>query len=274
MMKEGSFERFNLPLSIVQKLKGIILPIEQSEFTTQIMKKKTFLNAERNITYLYPIQSATLELLRSGRDIVAQARTGTGKTFAFAIPLVEKLEGLKSTELGHKRSPKVVVLAPTRELAKQISTDFQSISTKVKTVSVYGGVQGHLQEAEMNNGIDVLSGTPGRILDFIQAGKIRFDRVDHVVLDEVDRMLDMGFQDSVEEILKSIYTEERTTRPQTLFFSATCPHWVKKIAQKYMAKDFEFIDLIGDSKLRTSVNVEVFITEFDLTTFSLCQQQA
>jgi ATP-dependent RNA helicase DDX21 len=110
----------------------------------------------------------------------------------------------------------------------------------------------------MNSGVDVLTGTPGRILDFVQSGTIDFSRVDHVVLDEVDRMLDMGFQDSVEDILKHIYTEERKTqKPQTLFFSATCPHWVKSIAKKYMAPDFEFIDLIGDSKLKTSTNVEV-----------------
>jgi ATP-dependent RNA helicase DDX21 len=81
--------------------------------------------------------------------------------------------------------------------------------------------------------------------------------VEHVILDEVDRMLDMGFQDSVEEILKSIYTDSRDKKAQTLFFSATCPPWVKRTAQKYISDDFKFVDLIGDSKLRTATTVEV-----------------
>ncbi len=112
-------------------------------------------------------------------------------------------------------------------------------------------------ESEIKRGIDVLAGTPGRILDFIQSDTIDLGHVEHVVLDEVDRMLDMGFQESVEDILKSVYTRERTKKPQTLFFSATCPPWVKKTAQKYISDDFKFVDLIGDSKVKTATTVEV-----------------
>ena len=111
-------------------------------------------------------------------------------------------------------------------------------------------------ESDLRKGVDVLAGTPGRILDFIQSGQIDLGKVDHVILDEVDRMLDMGFQESVEDILKSVYTENRTRKPQTLFFSATCPPWVKRTAQKYVSDEFKFVDLIGDSRLKTATTVE------------------
>lgn len=108
----------------------------------------------------------------------------------------------------------------------------------------------------MKRGVDVLAGTPGRILDFIQSGQIDLGRVEHVILDEVDRMLDMGFQESVEDILKNVYTEKRSSKPQTLFFSATCPPWVKRTARKYISDEFKFVDLIGDSKVKTATTVE------------------
>ncbi len=110
---------------------------------------------------------------------------------------------------------------------------------------------------EMNQGVDILAGTPGRILDFINSGKIKLNEVDFVVLDEVDRMLDMGFQDSVEDILKNVYGAGDDKRSaQTLFFSATCPPWVKKTAAKYINKDYKFVDLIGSSRLKTATTVE------------------
>ncbi len=105
--------------------------------------------------------------------------------------------------------------------------------------------------------MDILAGTPGRILDFINSGRINLAEVDYVILDEVDRMLDMGFQESVEDILRSIFYENRVKKAQTLFFSATCPPWVKRTAQKFISTDFKFVDLIGDSKLKTADTVEV-----------------
>lgn len=109
----------------------------------------------------------------------------------------------------------------------------------------------------MSQGVDILAGTPGRIKDFIDSGKIKLNEVEHVILDEVDRMLDMGFQDSVEDILKSVYGDKDNKRSaQTLFFSATCPPWVKKTAAKYISPKYKFIDLIGDSRLKTATTVE------------------
>ena len=229
--EKGDFKNFDLPKNIVDKLKA------------------------KKITYLYPIQIATLKHIRQGHDVIAQARTGTGKTLAFAIPIVEQLQANKSKEEVAK-TPKVLVLEPTRELAKQVGEDFTSISDYVRTCCVYGGVSYERQEADLRRGVDILAGTPGRILDFINNGNIDLGKVEHVVLDEVDRMLDMGFQDSVEDILKSVYTEGRVKKAQTLFFSATCPPWVKRTAKKYVSDDFKFVDLIGDSKLRTATTVE------------------
>jgi superfamily II DNA/RNA helicase len=176
---------------------------------------------------------------------------------AFGIPIIEKLEATKK-DGDISKSPKVLVLEPTRELAKQVGDDFTSISSKVRTCCVYGGVSYEKQESDLRRGVDVLAGTPGRILDFINSGNIDLGRVEHVILDEVDRMLDMGFQDSVEDILKSVYKtkEGEKRKAQTLFFSATCPPWVKKTAQKYISDNFKFIDLIGDSKLKTATTVE------------------
>lgn len=149
-----------------------------------------------------------------------------------------------------------MVLVPTRELAKQVGAEFQSILTDLKVSCIYGGVRYEVQEGEIKRGVHIISGTPGRILDFIQSGTLNLSNVDHVVLDEVDRMLDMGFQDSVEDILKAIFTPDREKKPQMLLFSATCPSWVKRNAKKFMTDDVRFIDLIGDSKLKTATTVE------------------
>lgn len=234
--KRGDFKNFNLPKDLIEKLKA------------------------KGITYLYPIQVATLKHIRAGDDVIAQARTGTGKTMAFGIPIVEKLESEKSSRDAVSKHPKVLILEPTRELAKQVGDDFASISTRIRTCCVYGGVSYEKQEADLRKGVDVLAGTPGRILDFIQSGQIDLGRVEHVILDEVDRMLDMGFQESVEDILKHVYTaaddERRRHKPQTLFFSATCPSWVKRTARKYISEEFKFVDLIGDSTVKTATTVE------------------
>jgi superfamily II DNA/RNA helicase len=148
-------------------------------------------------------------------------------------------------------------MEPTRELAKQVGDDFTSISSKLRTCCVYGGTSYERQESELRKGVDILAGTPGRILDFIKSDRINLVEVEHVILDEVDRMLDMGFQESVEDILKSIFYENRQIKAQTLFFSATCPSWVKRTAKKFISNDFKFVDLIGDSKLKTADTVEV-----------------
>uniref|UniRef100_A0A2K6LK43 RNA helicase n=1 Tax=Rhinopithecus bieti TaxID=61621 RepID=A0A2K6LK43_RHIBE len=207
--------------------KGAFSNFPISEETIKLLKG-------RGVTFLFPIQAKTFHHVYSGKDLIAQARTETGKTFSFTIPLIEKLHG----ELQDRK----------RELANQVSKDFSDITKKL---TLYGG-----QFERMRNGIDILVGTPGRIKDHIQSGKLDLTKLKHVVLDEVDQMLDMGFADQVEEILSVAYKKDSEDNPQTLLFSATCPHWVFNVAKKYIKSTYERVDLIGKKTQKTAITVE------------------
>ncbi|CAH1794288.1 unnamed protein product [Owenia fusiformis] len=217
-----------------------------------ISKKTVDKLLARGVKYLFPIQAKTFQAVFDGRDVIAQARTGTGKTLSFALPLVEKLQ--KEAKYGRGRSPKVLVMAPTRELANQVSEDFKSVSDRLAVSCFYGGTPFGPQMSDIRQGIDVLVGTPGRILDHLQKGVLKIDNLKHAILDEVDRMLDMGFADTVDEILQFAYKQD--VKPQTLLFSATCPSWVYQTAEKYMKEDLFKIDIIGQQKNKTSTTVQ------------------
>ncbi|OWK56036.1 Nucleolar RNA helicase 2 [Lonchura striata] len=209
----------------------------------------------RGIKYLFPVQVKTFQPIYDGKDVIAQARTGTGKTLSFALPLVEKLQSV--TQDGRRgRAPKVLVLVPTRELATQVAKDFKNLTKKLSVACFYGGTPYKEQLDLLKSGIDILVGTPGRIQDHIQNSKLELSSVKHVVLDEVDHMLDMGFAEQVEEILGSSYKRGSENNPQTLLFSATCPRWVYDVAKKYMRDEYEQIDLIGKKTQRTATTVE------------------
>ncbi|NWH17951.1 DDX21 helicase, partial [Grus americana] len=167
--KEGAFSNFSISKGTVQLLQA------------------------RGVTYLFPVQVKTFNPVYSGKDVIAQARTGTGKTFSFAIPLIEKLQG-DSQERRRGRSPKVLVLCPTRELANQVAKDFKDITRKLTVACFYGGTPYNGQNSEDN--------------------------------------------------------------PQTLLFSATCPHWVYDVAKKYMKSRYEQIDLIGKRTQKAATTVE------------------
>ncbi|XP_027696439.1 ATP-dependent RNA helicase DDX50 [Vombatus ursinus] len=229
--KDGAFSRF---------------PI--SEETIKLLKA-------RGVTYLFPIQVKTFSPVYEGKDLIAQARTGTGKTFSFAIPLIEKLQR-DQEEMKKTRSPKVLVLAPTRELANQVAKDFQDITRKLSVACFYGGTPYQGQINHIRRGIDILVGTPGRIKDHLQSGRLDLSKLRHVVLDEVDQMLDMGFADQVEDVIHGSYKTGSEDNPQTLLFSATCPQWVYKVAKKYMKTKYEEIDLVGKMTQKTATTVE------------------
>ncbi|XP_036885036.1 nucleolar RNA helicase 2 [Sturnira hondurensis] len=234
------------------------IPVEQKEgaFSNFPISEETIkLLKARGVTFLFPIQAKTFHHVYSGKDLIAQARTGTGKTFSFAIPLIEKLlRELQDRKRG--RAPQVLVLAPTRELANQVSKDFSDITKKLAVACFYGGTPYGGQIDRMRNGIDILVGTPGRIKDHLQNGKLDLTKLKHVVLDEVDQMLDMGFADQVEEILSVAYKKDSEDNPQTLLFSATCPHWVFNVAKKYMKSTYEQVDLIGKKTQKAAITVE------------------
>jgi ATP-dependent RNA helicase RhlE len=161
-----------------------------------------------------PIQEAALPPALQGRDLLAAAMTGSGKTAAFALPILQKLLG------GQRGAVRALVLAPTRELAAQVHEHFESLGrhTPVTSAAVFGGVKPGPQIRALRNGVDVLIATPGRLLDHIGAGLARLDRVEIVVLDEADRMLDMGFFPAVRDILRHLPRNR-----QTMLFSATLP---------------------------------------------------
>ncbi|XP_027316556.1 nucleolar RNA helicase 2 [Anas platyrhynchos] len=229
--REGAFSNFPLSKNTINLLKA------------------------RGVTYLFPVQAKTFQPIYDGKDLIAQARTGTGKTFSFAIPLIEKLQSVTQDE-RRGRSPKVLVLVPTRELAIQVARDFKHLTKKLSVACFYGGTPYKAQFDLLKIGIDILVGTPGRINDHIQNSKLDLSNVKHVVLDEVDHMLDMGFAEQVEEILGFAYKKGSENNPQTLLFSATCPHWVYDVAKKYMKGEYEQIDLIGKKTQRTATTVE------------------
>ncbi|PSL30572.1 DEAD/DEAH box helicase [Dyadobacter jiangsuensis] len=171
------------------------------------------------------IQFKAIPAVMKGEDVLAIAQTGTGKTAAFAIPVVDKLHKQKAS--SRSEGIKCVVMVPTRELAIQIAEVFSSISryTKVKTFSVFGGVEQGPQIAKLEKGIDILVSTPGRMFDLVSQGYIKLDRVDTLILDEADHMLDLGFIKDIQDLIRHL-----PKRRQTLFFSATIDEKIKKLA--------------------------------------------
>ncbi|MGV3599670.1 MAG: DEAD/DEAH box helicase [Dyadobacter fermentans] len=171
------------------------------------------------------IQFKAIPAVMKGEDVLAIAQTGTGKTAAFAIPVIDKLHKQKSS--SRSEGIKCVVMVPTRELAIQIAEVFGSISryTKVKTFSVFGGVEQGPQIAKLEKGIDILVSTPGRMFDLVSQGHIKLDRVDTLILDEADHMLDLGFIKDIQDLIRHL-----PKRRQTLFFSATIDEKIKKLA--------------------------------------------
>ncbi|SDF76219.1 DEAD/DEAH box helicase [Sporolituus thermophilus] len=172
-----------------------------------------------------PIQSQTIPLVLAGHDVIGQAQTGTGKTAAFGIPIVERI-----TDHRHIQA---LVLTPTRELAIQVAEEITKIGKfkKVKTLPIYGGQSIERQiRALRSGGVQVVIGTPGRLLDHIRRNTIKLGLVKTLVLDEADEMLDMGFIEDIESILQHLPAEDR----QTLLFSATMPAPILRLADKYM----------------------------------------
>jgi ATP-dependent RNA helicase DeaD len=177
-----------------------------------------------------PIQAETIPLLLEGRDIIGQARTGTGKTAAFAIPVIERLE------TGAKKQIQALVICPTRELAIQVAEEFRKLMTHrpdLSVVSIYGGEPIARQFRALAKNPQIIVGTPGRLLDHYRRGSIRLNTIKTVVLDEADEMLDMGFRDDIETILKAT---PRTR--QTVLFSATMSKPILELAGNYQREPY------------------------------------
>jgi ATP-dependent RNA helicase DeaD len=198
-----------------------------SENSLNALEKKGF-------TKPTSIQAKVIPLLLEGKkDVVGQSQTGTGKTASFALPILEKIQ-------ENARHVQAIILTPTRELAIQVAKEIGSLKGKkdIKIMPVYGGSSISPQIKELKrNSVDIVVGTPGRVMDLQRRRALRIDNIEYAVLDEADEMLNMGFVDDIEDILESTPKNKKM-----LLFSATMPRAILKIAKKYM-KDYEFIEV-------------------------------
>lgn len=225
-----------------------------TEKTLQALEAKGF-------THPTPIQERTIPMLLSGNiDIVGQAQTGTGKTAAFGLPIIETVE-----EKGNR--VQALILTPTRELAIQVADEINSLkgTKRIRVLPVYGGQAIHMQFKALRRGVDVVVGTPGRIMDHLQRGTLHLDQLDFFVLDEADEMCNMGFVDDVREILAAANTDRRT-----LLFSATMPREVMRIATEFMG-DYETVK-VKTEKSETPLIRHIFHEMADSDRFeALCR---
>jgi ATP-dependent RNA helicase DeaD len=182
--------------------------------------------AENGFKTPFPIQETAIPLILQGKDVVGQAHTGTGKTAAFGLPILQQIKPGGPVQ--------VLILAPTRELAVQVTDEINRFAkyTGIKSVTIYGGQSINLQLDKLRRGVQIIVATPGRLIDHIKQGSIILDDVRFVVLDEADRMLDMGFIDDIKFILFYV-NEDR----QTCLFSATMPPEILRLADEYMRQD-------------------------------------
>ncbi|MBI4847057.1 MAG: DEAD/DEAH box helicase [Nitrospirae bacterium] len=225
-----------------------------SEDTLKVLKKKGYEEPT-------PIQAKTIPIILAGeKDIVGQAQTGTGKTAAFGLPIIELLP-------ENSRSVQALILTPTRELAVQVAEEINSLKGKkrLSIVPIYGGQSMELQLRSLKKGVDIVVGTPGRIIDHIKRRTLKLDGISFFVLDEADEMLNMGFIDDVKEILENTNPNKRT-----MLFSATMPKEIMRIAEKYMGA----YDVIGVQKgeLTVSLTDQIYFEVSDSDKFeALCR---
>jgi len=196
----------------------------------QLIKDDRIMRALKDLEWEEPtpVQEQVLPLAFQNADVMAQAQTGTGKTGAFAIPISSRAEPKKGIQC--------LVLVPTRELAIQVGGDFNDIAkyTSLRSVPIYGGQSINVQTDKVRKGVEIVVGTPGRLMDLMRRGELSFEGVKFLVLDEADRMLDMGFIDDIEWILQSV-----PKKRQTMLFSATLPDTIRELAKRYMVNPRE-----------------------------------
>ncbi len=211
--------------------------------------------SEAGYTNATEIQQQSIPVILNGRDIIGCAQTGTGKTAAFSIPI---LQALSTTTKGQaKRIPSALIIAPTRELGIQIGENFEQYAKylPIKHAVIFGGVSQVPQVQQLKNGVDVIIATPGRLLDLLNQGHVILKNIQYLVLDEADNMLDMGFIHDIKKILKSI-----PQKRQTLFFSATMPPAIRKFANTILHNPVE-INVSPVSSAAESVSQSVYFIE-------------
>lgn len=189
---------------------------------------------EHGFTSPFPIQEMVMPIALADGDVIGQAKTGTGKTLAFGIPVIERVIAPNDSdwaELVNQGDPQVLIVVPTRELCVQVTKDIEELSFNrgIRTLAVYGGRAFEPQIEALQNGVEIVVGTPGRLLDLYRQGQLKLKNVSRVVLDEADEMLDLGFLPDVEKIFTST-----PARQQTMLFSATMPGDIIALARRFM----------------------------------------
>ena len=202
-----------------------------------------------------PVQEKAIPLILNGKDVLGSAQTGTGKTAAFAIPIIQHLYNDRSRNAEKPRT-KALIITPTRELAIQIGESFSTYGryTNIRNTVIFGGVKQHPQEVALRKGVDVLVATPGRLLDLINQGIISLKHIEYFVLDEADRMLDMGFIHDIKKII-ALLPRER----QSLFFSATMPNNIVKLSQSILHQPVK-VEVAPQSSTADTIQQKVYYT--------------
>src|ERR1700733_10717905 len=216
--------------------------------------RPSILRALADASFVTPsdIQSMLIPKALAGLDILGQARTGTGKTAAFAIPILQQaVRGLAT---------QAIILVPTRELSVQVDAEIKRLSkhTPIRSVPVYGGQKIAAQMKFLKHGPEILVGTPGRVIDLLDRRIIALDNIRFVVLDEVDRMLDIGFRDDIRNILSRIKGMGAEAGHQTIFVSATISSEIEKLARQYMREPVEKLIAPGADDKPTVAEVEQY----------------
>ncbi|XP_075635370.1 ATP-dependent RNA helicase DBP2-like isoform X2 [Castanea sativa] len=223
--------RLNVDVTVASDSSPALAPIES--FTDMCLHQSIMKDiAIHGYTTPTPIQAQAMPVALSGRDMLGCAETGSGKTAAFSIPMIQHCLAQPPVRRGD--GPLALVLAPTRELAQQIEKEVKAFSRSLesfKTAIVVGGTNIAEQRSELKAGVDIIVATPGRFIDHLQQGNTSLSRVSFVVLDEADRMLDMGFEPQIREVMRSL-----PEKHQTLLFSATMPVEIEALAQDYLTK--------------------------------------
>jgi ATP-dependent RNA helicase RhlE len=216
--------------------------------------------AAQGYTLMTPIQAKAIPIVLAGRDVMGAAQTGTGKTAAFSLPLLHRMLRHENASMSPARHPvRALVIAPTRELADQVAANIKGYAaqTKLRVAVVYGGIDMKPQTLELKAGVEVLVATPGRLLDHIEAKNCVLNQVEYVVLDEADRMLDIGFLPDLQRILSYL----PKTR-QTLLFSATFSPEIKRLAESYL-QDPILVEVARPNATATNVEQRFFSVATD-----------
>ena len=236
---------------------AVAAPTDFSEFQLDARLLRAI--EESGYTTPTPIQAQAIPVVLTGQDVMGSAQTGTGKTASFVLPLLQKILPHASSSTSPARHPvRALVLCPTRELAVQVAENAEKYAkhTPIRTAVVFGGMDMKQQALQIRGGIELLIATPGRLLDHLEQGNVSLAQVNYLVLDEADRMLDMGFEPQIRKILSQIRPDR-----QTLMWSATWPKEVKQLAEDFLG---HYIQInIGSLELSANHNIHQVVQVCD-----------